>query len=121
MPSPETEAPIQWLAWKLETRLAELTEGLIQPFWLGCVFWVLLTWKLFRTRQLHYLIPAVFLVVLCHVYAFFWHSGLMLPCVITLLWMTWPAQRSPFRKLPLYERLPLLMLMLIASGTDQLG
>ena len=81
----------------------------------GCVFWVLLTWKLLRTRKLHYLIPAVFLVVLSHVYAFFWHSGLMLPCVIALLWMTWPAQQLPFLKLPLYEQLPLLMLLLIAA------
>jgi hypothetical protein len=112
---PSNGSSMHWLAWKLETRLAELTEGLVQPFWLGCVFWVLLTWKLFRTRKLHYLIPAVFLVVLSHIYAFFWHSGLMLPCVIALLWMTWPGQKLPFRRLPLYEQLPLLMLLLIAA------
>ena len=117
-PEPENRSSIRRLAWKVETRLAELTEGLIQPFWLGCLFWVLLTWKLFRTRNLHYLIPAVFLVVLSHVYAFFWHSGLMLPCVIALLWMTWPEQLR-FRKLPLYEQLPLLVLLLIAA--EQIG
>jgi hypothetical protein len=111
---PKHRSSVQWLAWKIESRLAELTEGLIQPFWLGCVFWVVLTWKLFRTRKLHYLLPAIFLVVLSHVYAFFWHSGLMLPCVIALLWMTWPAQQLPFGKLPLYERLPSLMLLLVA-------
>ena len=38
----------------------------------------------------------------------------MLPCVIALLWMTWPAQQLPFGKLPLYERLPLLMLLVVA-------
>lgn len=112
---PENRSSIQWLAWKVEARLAELTEGLIQPFWLGCLFWVLLAWKLFRTRKLHYLIPAVFLVVLSHVYAFFWHTGLMLPCVIALLWMTWPTEQLRFRKLSLYEQLPLLMLLLIAA------
>ena len=114
-PEPTNGKSVRWLAWKVETRLAELTEGLIQPFWLGCVFWVLLTWKLFRTGKLHYLIPAVFLVALSHVYAFFWHSGLMLPCVIALMWMTWPAQQTSFRKLPLYEQLPLLMLLLITA------
>jgi hypothetical protein len=114
-PEPEHGNLVGWLAWKVNSRLAELTEGLIQPFWLGCVFWVLLSWKLLRTRKLHYLIPAVFLVVLSHIYAFFWHSGLMLPCVIALLWMTWPAQHLPFLKLPLYEQLPLLMLLLIAA------
>jgi hypothetical protein len=112
---PENRRSVQWLAWKVEARLAELTEGLIQPFWLGCAFWVLLTWKFFRTRKLHYLIPAFFLVVLCHVYGFFWHSGLMLPCVIALLWMTWPPQQASFRKLRLYEQLPLWMLLLIAA------
>jgi hypothetical protein len=114
-PEPENKRSVQWLAWKVESRLAELTEGLIQPFWLGCMFWALLTWKFLRTRNLHYLIPPFFLVVLCHVYAFFWHSGLMLPCVIALLWMTWPRQDVSFRKLPLYEQLPLLMLLLIAG------
>ena len=82
---------------------------------------MLLTWKFFKTRKLHYLLPAFFLVVLSHVYAWFWHAGLMLPCVIALLWMTWPRQTSPFRKLPLYEQLPALMLLLDRGGTDQLG
>jgi hypothetical protein len=112
---PANRRSIQWLAWKVEWRLSDsLTTGLIQPFWLGCLFWVLLTWKFFRTRKLHYLLPAFFLVVLSHVYAWFWHAGLMLPCVIALLWITWPRQTAQFRKLPLYEQLPALMLLLIA-------
>ena len=61
---PKNRGSLPWLAWKVEARLAELTEGLIQPFWLGCVSWVVLTWKLFRTRKLHYLVPAIFLVAL---------------------------------------------------------
>jgi hypothetical protein len=118
-PQPENRRSLRWVVWELEKGLtAGLTEGLIAPFWLGCLFWVLLTWKLFLARRLHYLIPAIFLVVFCHVYAFFWHSGLMLPCVIALMWMTWPARESarnlPFRKLPLYEQLPLWLLLLIA-------
>ncbi len=113
---PANRRSIQWLAWKVEWRLSDaLTAGLIQPFWLGCMFWVLLTWKFFRIRKLHYLLPAFFLVVLSHVYAWFWHAGLMLPCVIALLWMTWPRQTSQFRKLPVYEQLPALMLLLIAA------
>jgi hypothetical protein len=114
-PEPVNKRSIQWLAWKIEWRLSgALTEGLVHPFWLGCVFWVLLAWKLFKTRKPHYLLPAVFLVVLSHLYAWFWHAGLMLPCVIALLWMTWPREESAFRKLPLYEMLPALMLFVIA-------
>ncbi len=113
---PANRRSMQWLAWKAEWRLSDaLTAGLIRPFWLGCVFWVLLTWKLLKIRKLHYLLPALFLVVLSHVYAWFWHAGLMLPCVIALLWMTWPRQPTPFRKLPLYEQLPGLMLLLVAA------
>src|ERR1700733_7859780 len=118
-PEPENRRSLRWVAWELEKGLtAGLTEGLISPFWLGCLFWVLLTWMFFQTRRLHYLIPAIFLVAFCHVYAFFWHSGLMLPCVIALMWMTWPARQSdqnlPFRELALYEQLPLLLLLLVA-------
>jgi hypothetical protein len=54
----------------------------------------------------------LFLVVLSHRYAFFWHSGLMLPTVIALLWMTWP--QVSFEKQPRYEQLPLVLLLLIA-------
>jgi hypothetical protein len=113
---PVNKRSIQWLAWKIEWRLSgALTEGLVHPFWLGCVFWALLTWKLFKTRKLHYLLPAFFLVVLSHVYAWFWHAGLMLPCVIGLLWMTWPRGEWSFRKFPLYELLLALMLFVMAS------
>jgi hypothetical protein len=115
-PEPENKRSLQWLNWKLEARLSGgLTDGLIRPFWLGCIFWILLAWKLLRTRKLRYLLPALFLVILCHTYAFFWHSGLMLPCVIGLLWMTWPVPETSFGRLPLYEQLPLLMLLLVAA------
>jgi hypothetical protein len=113
---PPNRRSMQWIAWKIEWRLSDsLTAGLIQPFWLGCAFWVLLTWKFVKTGKLHYLLPALFLVVLSHVYSWFWHAGLMFPCVIALLWMTWPRQTYQFRKLPLYEQLPALMLLLIAA------
>jgi hypothetical protein len=115
-PEPNDKKSIQWLNWKLKSRLSGgLTEGLVRPFWLGCVFWLLLAWKFLRTGQPHYLIPALFLVILCHTYAFFWHSGLMLPCVIGLLWMTWPDPAMSFGQLPLYEQLPLLMLLLFSA------
>jgi hypothetical protein len=114
-PQPTNRHSPRWIAWETEKALtAGLTEGLIAPFWLGILFWLLLTWKLFCTRKLHYLLPAIFLVALSHVYAWFWHSGLMLPCVIALFWMTWPQPFTEFRKQPLYEQLPVLMLVFIA-------
>ena len=109
---------------RLEGRMAALggsDEGLIQPFWLGCVFWVLLTWKFFRTRKLHYLLPAFFLVVLSHVYAWFWHAGLMLPCVIALLWMTWPAAEIAVPKAAALRAIAFVDAAAYRRGTDQLG
>jgi hypothetical protein len=115
-PEPQNKKSLDWFSWKLEARLSGgLTRGLVHPFWLGCFFWTLVAWKLFRARKLHYLIPPFLFVVFCaDVYAWFWHSGMMLPCVIAVLWMTWPPQATSFWTLPRYEQAPLLMLLLIA-------
>lgn len=114
-PEPLDKKSLAWLSWKLEARLAGgLTLGLIEPFWLGCLVWAAVCWKLFRNRKLHYLIPAGFFVVFCaDVYAWFWHSGLMLPCLIAILWMTWPARPTPVWQLPRWEQLPLAMLLAV--------
>ena len=107
---------LKWVAAKVQARVERgLTDGLIHPFWAGCLFWLMLTWKLGKTRQLHYLVPAaLFVAFSAAVYAKFWHSGLMLPCVIMLLWIRWPEEKTPFLKLPLYEQLPVLMMFVIA-------
>lgn len=106
---------LKWVITKVQVRLKRgLTDGLIHSFGLGCLFWLLLAWKLRQTHQLHYLVPAVLFVAFsAGVYAKFWHSGLMLPCVIMLLWMTWPRGQMTFLKLPLYEQMPLLTLFCI--------
>jgi hypothetical protein len=107
---------LKWVAAKVQARVERgLTDGLIHSFWLGCLFWLMVTWKLGKTRQLLYLVPAVLFVAFsAAVYAKFWHTGLMLPSVIMLLWMTWPEEETPFLKLPLYEQWPVLILFVIA-------
>ena len=115
-PEPLHKRSLDWISWKAEARLAPgLTQGLTRPFWFGCLFWVALVWKLFKARKLHYLLPPLLFVIFCaDIYAWFWHSGLMLPCVLCLLWITSPPQDSPFRSLPSYEQLPLLLLTCVA-------
>ena len=115
-PQPLHKKSLDWLSWKAEARLAPgLTLGLTRPFWLGCVFWVVLAWKLAKAHRLQYLLAPLLFVVFCaYVYASFWHSGLMLPCMLCILWITSSAKGIYFRSLPLYEQLPLLLLTCIA-------
>jgi hypothetical protein len=63
---------------------------------------------------LRYLIPGALFFLFCHfVAARPWHSGLMTPYVIALLWMVWPNQGGPFKALPRHEQWALGIFFLI--------
>jgi hypothetical protein len=92
-----------------------LATGLVLPLGLALLFWATLCWALFREGKLRYLIPGVLFFLFCHfVAARPWHSGLMTPYVIALLWMVWPDQGGPFKALPRYEQWVLGFFFLIA-------
>jgi hypothetical protein len=92
-----------------------LATGLVLPLGLALLFWATLCWALFREGKLRYLIPGVLFFLFCHfVAARPWHSGLMTPYVIALLWMVWPDQGGPFKALPHYEQRVLGFFFLIA-------
>jgi hypothetical protein len=92
-----------------------LATGLVLPLGLALLFWAILCWALFREGKLRYLIPGVLFFLFCHfVAARPWHSGLMTPYVIALLWMVWPEQARPFKALPRYEQCALGFFFLIA-------
>jgi hypothetical protein len=92
-----------------------LATGLVLPLGLALLFWATLCWALFRESKLRYLIPGVLFFLFCHfVAARPWHSGLMTPYVIALLWMVWPDQGGPFKALPRYEQCALGFFFLIA-------
>ena len=78
-----------------EKLTAPLASGLVLPLSLALLFWLVLAWGLFRERKLIYLIPGALFALFCHfVGARPWHSGLVFPYILAVLWMAWPVQLS---------------------------
>ena len=97
---------LQAIQYQFQQRLtAPLASGLILPLTVALLFWAILVWTLFKEQNLIYLIPGVLFTVFCHyVVVLPWHSGLMFPYVIAVLWMTWPKRRNTFSLLPRHEQ-----------------
>lgn len=71
--------------------LGALVWSLWDPMPLSLVGWGVLVWGFARRRALHLLIPAgALLVFSAAIYLSFWHAGLMVPVLITALWISWP-------------------------------
>ena len=82
------------ITYQFEERLTPpLASGLVLPLAAALMFWAILAWALFKEDKLRYLIPGALFVLFCHfVAARPWHTGLMTPYVIAVLWMIWPDQ-----------------------------
>jgi hypothetical protein len=105
----------QAIRYQFAQRLTPLATGLVLPLGLALLFWATLCWALLREGKLRYLIPGVLFFLFCHfVAARPWHSGLMTPYLIALLWMVWPDQGGPFKALPRYEQCALGFFFLVA-------
>jgi len=62
---------------------------------LSIPFWVAIGLQLGMRRRIHYLLPVLMLAVFCGIICgSFWHWGLIVPLLISLLWITWPSQES---------------------------
>jgi hypothetical protein len=75
-----------------EFAIASLVWGVCQPWPLSILFWIAIA-VCFRARQaLFYLLPVLCFACFCGVvYANWWHVGLLVPLLLCLLWITWPA------------------------------
>ena len=63
-----------------------------KPWWLSIPFWIGIAFWLHMRRSLFYLLPVLFFAVFCGaVSCGWWHAGLLIPLLICLLWITWPA------------------------------
>jgi hypothetical protein len=72
--------------------VASLVWGVCEPWLLSIPFWIAVTVCFWARRSLVYLLPVVFFACFSGaVYATWWHVGLVIPLVICLLWITWPA------------------------------
>jgi hypothetical protein len=79
--------------------IVSLVWGICEPWPLSIAFWAGITACLHQRKKLLYLLPVcVFAVFSGQVFAAFWHVGMLVPLVISILWMTWPAE--PKKKEP---------------------
>jgi len=95
--------------------IMSLTLGVCQTWLLSALFWVAIAMCFLARRSFIYLLP----VLLCAsfsatVYLSFWHAGLLVPLVICLLWITWPA---PGCSVSRYETIGLAA-MVVMAGTQ---
>jgi hypothetical protein len=72
--------------------VAGLVWGICQPWGLSIPFWIVITAWFSARRTLLYLLPVLFFALFSgEIYANWWHVGLLVPTLVCLLWITWPA------------------------------
>ncbi len=69
-----------------------LLWGIWHPWALSIVFWIAIAACLYARRCLYYLLPvALFGAFSAVAHCSLWHVGLLIPLLITILWISWPA------------------------------
>ena len=75
--------------------LRALFSPVFQTWILAALFWVAIAVMFCLRKKWLYLLPVMMFAVFCGVIpGNFWHYGLVVPLVISLLWMTWPSPGS---------------------------
>jgi hypothetical protein len=81
----ETVSPFSWMA-------LSIFWGICQPWAISILFWIAIALCMSSRRSLIYLLPVGFFAAFCAVaYCSWWHVGLLVPTLIAILWITWPA------------------------------
>jgi hypothetical protein len=79
----------------IDSVLVAALSPVCQPAILSIVFWIVFLPVFWYRKSLLYLLPVLFLEIFCGAaYCSFWHWGLVVPLIISLLWMTWPVPGS---------------------------
>jgi hypothetical protein len=93
--------------------IASLVWGVCQPWLLSILFWIAIAICFRARRSLFYLLPVVLFACLSGaVFAAWWHAGLLIPLLICLVWITWPA---PGCNVSRYETVGRAALILMAA------
>ena len=96
----------------LSYAVVSLVSGVCQPWPLSILFWGAIAICLRARRRLLYLLPVLFFACLSGaVYANWWHVGLLIPLVICVLWITWPAQSSVISQYETIGRMAMLVMV----------
>ena len=75
--------------------IGSLFWAVCQPMFLSLPFWAAIAIYLRSRRSLVYLLPVLFFSIFSGVvYVNWWHAGLLIPLLISILWVTWPESRG---------------------------
>lgn len=120
-----TASPPQALSGYMTHRLADsispltwvpisLFLGIWQPFLLSIFFWVAVVLCFAARRRLIFLLPVLFFVGFCVVvHCNFWHVGLLVPLIVTLFWITWPAPGVAIHRPENFGRVAMAILVVV--------
>lgn len=79
----------------LISSLAAILMPICQPAVLSFAFWIAIIPVFIFRRSLLYLLPLLLVAIFSgYVYCVYWHWGLIVVLLISLLWITWPAPGS---------------------------
>jgi hypothetical protein len=73
--------------------LSSIFMGICRPWILAVPFWIVIALWLSARKSLFYLIPVLLFAIFSgEVSVGWWHGGLLIPLLTSLLWITWPNQ-----------------------------
>jgi hypothetical protein len=76
----------------LTMALGSLCLGICQPWILAIPFWIAIALCLRARRSLVHIFPVILFAAFCGaIHGAWWQVGLLIPLVISLLWITWPS------------------------------
>lgn len=94
--------------------LASLFFGICEPWILSIPFWIAIAFCLRARRALLFFVPIVMFTCFSGVvYTQFWHAGLLVPLIVTILWISWPEAGSESPKPELAGRAAIAMMICV--------
>ncbi len=97
--------------------IASLAWAICEPSILSVLFWGVIALWFAARRKLQYLLPLLFFAALSGAVFFnWWHAGLLVPFLIFVLWVTWPAPASGAFEFDKAARLALIVMIATQLG-----
>jgi hypothetical protein len=98
----------------LSDAVVSIVWGICEPWPLAILFWIAIALCFRARRSLLYLLPVLLFAAFSGtVHVNWWHAGLLVPLVISLLWITWPAPGIPAARYELIGRGALVFMIAV--------
>lgn len=96
-----------------------LLYGITEPMPFAIPFWIAIVYALHKRHQTFYLIPAITFALCSLIYLMFWHAGLVVPMMITILWIA--GVQGPKLQSPTTSEATVILATVIYLFVVQLG